>query len=234
MESSDSSVVTNNRMEMEVDNPILDIWMSNDKENQNQLHPCSGTSAVMFSTESLSAIPENKMFSVDRKMVEEKIADLELGSLDSCNGGEKRLAMIDPLQSLNGTSRIARRLFVSPLQRAMSGRKRSFDVNSNSHCDSERVSKRIMLTTVRTKAQGSNQYQHQHQQQQPHNPTSSDEDRIDFLCGKKRYVTVSTKLMVERECDIFFDTLNKVHGVDESKIYDSCPEVVAKVRLMKP
>ncbi len=198
---------------------------SYEKENQPSV-------PLMFSSERLGAVPENKTFSCERKTVENKIADLGLSSIDSA-GGVKRLAIIDPLQSLNGRSRLAKRLFVSPLQKAMSNRKkRSFGTNVNtdySH-DNERASKKMMVTRETSRAtNGSNQYQHD----QPENYTNhnfSMKERIDFLCGKiPTYGMTSTKLLVDIEFDIFAEEVNKVQGVDQSKIFDSCPEVVAKV-----
>ena len=48
-----------------------------------------------------------------KKVMRQKLENIEMGLILD---GEKRVAIIDPLQALNTRSRIARRLLVSPLQ----------------------------------------------------------------------------------------------------------------------
>ena len=214
----------------------FDLWNTNDKENQKPPPPSSSATTtsrtgnkIMFGSERLGVVPENKTLSSNRnKMVETKISELDLNSSE----GVKRLAVIDPLQSLNGKSRIAQRLFVSPLQKALSGKKRSFEMNTSGGLteNNERVSKRMMIMGVATITTTSGLSQSR--QPQKHLQTNfNKKQRIDFLSGKTEKANSSTKLLVEREFDIFFDSVNKVQGVDGSKVYDSCPEVVAKVRI---
>lgn len=221
--SDTSSMISNN-------NPF-DLWMTNDKENQQP--PSSSTTTtttsnkIMLASERLGAVPENKTFSSKKKFVETKISELDLNS----GGGVKRLAVIDPLQSLNGKTRIAKRLFVSPLQKAMSGKKRSSEMNALGDTNG-RVSKRMMMMGVAKSTSTSTSGLSQNQQPQPQAQTNfNKKQRIDFLSGKIQEGISSTKLLVEREFDIFVDSVNKVRGVDGSKVYDSCPEVVAKVRI---
>lgn len=133
--------------------------------------------------------------------MDKKLADLELQMyLDE---GEKRIAIIDhPLQPFNKSSLIAKKVFVSPMK-LISGKKRSY---TDSDPNLNRV-KKTKPVQVRSNL--------------------NDALRLQVFTGKTS-VTMS-KVDREREFGVFIEAINRVQGVDESNVFDSCSEIVDKV-----
>lgn len=135
-----------------------------------------------------------------KEVMRQKLANIEM---DLVLDGEKRVAIIDPLQALNVRSRIARKLLVSPLQ-----------IISNK--------KRTLASLERTENGNRKKIQFEKEQ-----VVFDDNLRLKLFAGKMKGNV--TKAVIEREFGTFVKTVSKVQGVDESKVFDSCPEVVTKV-----
>ena len=182
----------------------MNITPSHDKENVHR-------GGQLYPNEKLGSVPENTTMSgkKDKRIgppTEAKIASFELDSF--LDGGKRRVAIIDPLQALNGRARIARKLLVSPLQ-VVSGKKRAFEMKPTEE-GSVRAKKKILS--------------------QQSLSSFNDKTRLEFFSGMPNY---KTKLEIERELDILFEKINNVQCVVEFKVFDSCPEIITKVWLRR-
>ncbi len=192
----------------------MNTTTSHDKENFYRGGPTHHRGGLLYPNEKLGSIPETSTLSGKKNKgtappMKDKITSFELDSF--LDGGKKQVAIIDPLQALNGRSRIARKLLVSPLQVVSSGNKRSFAMQAAEVGDTTRAKKKML-----TSRNGLLSFE--------------DETRLEFFCGKSK--SPKTKLEIEREFDIFFENVNYVQCEDELKVFDSCPEVITKVCLL--
>ena len=169
-----------------------------DKENQsgNVLRPRERLGSVPESPGTMEGSSKSYSYMMKRKMT-----DSEINSI--LDGGEKRLAVIDPNQPRTSRKRLAQKVLSSPLQ-IISGRKKASVKAVNIEVDGKRKDRNDDRKIVLNESQ-----------------------RKQAFAGKMKGLV--SKLDIEREFDIFVKTINEVQVNDESKIFDSCPEVVSKV-----
>jgi hypothetical protein len=214
--------------------------MSNSYDKEN--YPNHGN--MLYPHEKLGTVPEQIILSNGKKSggsivtrrTKKKLADLSSMDIDMdsyIDGGQKRLAVIDPLQALNGRARIAQRLFISPIRTmSIQNKKRSASSSLSSLEMMKGVedgTKRIKITTPSSTSASTSA---QSSEQEKLSMTKFDNlSREDLFNAKLK--SAKTRIEMEKECDVFMESVNNVQ-VDDRRVFDSCPEVVEKVCIYYP
>mmetsp|Transcript_16667 Transcript_16667/g.19292 ORF Transcript_16667/g.19292 Transcript_16667/m.19292 type:complete len:285 (+) Transcript_16667:137-991(+) len=165
---------------------------------------------MLYPGEKLGRVPENSTFSGTKEyykntIAKKSIANMNMESYLDC-GGEKHIAMINQQKAENHKLIMARKIFASPLQVLKVG-KRSFDDDAESYDGGlkrqKTGGKRLCFDL-------------------------DEKTRIGFFCGNLKLKR--TKAEIAHEISYFVAKLNEIDGIDESKVFDSCPEIVSKIK----